>query len=94
VSESGDYRICFDNSASRFSSKVVFFDLIIEAADDDEDGDADNEEEAELRRIFGAGAGQAEAYEMQVKFLSMLVQEDTYTVSVLYGFLTLSQFQF
>ena len=28
--EAGDYQICFDNSFSRFSEKIVFFEVIIE----------------------------------------------------------------
>lgn len=28
--EEGDYQICFDNSFSRFSEKMVFFEVILE----------------------------------------------------------------
>ena len=28
----GDYKICFDNSASRFHSKIVYFEVIVERA--------------------------------------------------------------
>ena len=38
----GDYRFCFDNSFSRMSPKVVFFELIAERDDDDEDDDDDD----------------------------------------------------
>ncbi|XP_076841980.1 transmembrane emp24 domain-containing protein 1b [Brachyhypopomus gauderio] len=33
--EDGDYRICFDNSFSRFSEKMVFFEIIIEGTAND-----------------------------------------------------------
>ena len=32
----GDYKICFDNSASRFHSKIVYFEVIVESEDDDD----------------------------------------------------------
>uniref|UniRef100_A0A3Q3Q6C4 GOLD domain-containing protein n=1 Tax=Monopterus albus TaxID=43700 RepID=A0A3Q3Q6C4_MONAL len=35
----GDYQICFDNSFSRFSEKVVFFEIIIEGQGGDVGGD-------------------------------------------------------
>ena len=35
VEEAGDYKICFDNSISTYSNKLVFFELIVESADDD-----------------------------------------------------------
>lgn len=39
--EEGDYQICFDNTFSRFSEKMVFFEVILDnptngAAEDDE----------------------------------------------------------
>ena len=36
VDEAGDFKLCFDNSRSRFSDKIVFFELIVEG---DEDGE-------------------------------------------------------
>ncbi|KAF4075508.1 hypothetical protein AMELA_G00235220 [Ameiurus melas] len=33
--EAGDYQICFDNSFSRFSEKMVFFEVILENAAND-----------------------------------------------------------
>ena len=36
----GDYKFCFDNSFSRMSPKVVFFELITDH--DDEEGDDDD----------------------------------------------------
>lgn len=35
----GDYQICFDNSFSHFSEKMVFFEIIIEGQGGDVDGD-------------------------------------------------------
>lgn len=35
----GDYQICFDNSFSRFSEKMVFFEIIIEGQGGDVGGD-------------------------------------------------------
>ncbi|XP_026874673.1 transmembrane emp24 domain-containing protein 1b [Electrophorus electricus] len=43
--EYGDYRICFDNSFSRFSEKMVFFEIILESAAND---DGPNDEWAGL----------------------------------------------
>ncbi|KAG9337853.1 hypothetical protein JZ751_027504 [Albula glossodonta] len=37
--EEGDYRICFDNSFSRVSEKMVFFEVILEEQAGDSDGD-------------------------------------------------------
>ncbi|XP_020787097.1 transmembrane emp24 domain-containing protein 1b isoform X2 [Boleophthalmus pectinirostris] len=37
--EDGDYQICFDNSFSRFSEKLVFFEIIIEGRGGDVGGD-------------------------------------------------------
>lgn len=36
--EEGDYEICFDNSFSRFSEKMVFFEIIIEGQGGDVGG--------------------------------------------------------
>ncbi|XP_066842597.1 transmembrane emp24 domain-containing protein 1 [Anser cygnoides] len=38
--EAGDYKLCFDNSFSTISEKLVFFELIFDSAQDD-DGDGD-----------------------------------------------------
>ncbi|XP_008102024.2 transmembrane emp24 domain-containing protein 1 [Anolis carolinensis] len=35
--ESGDYKLCFDNSFSTISEKLVFFELIFDSPQDDED---------------------------------------------------------
>ncbi|XP_062454321.1 transmembrane emp24 domain-containing protein 1 [Rhea pennata] len=43
--EAGDYKLCFDNSFSTISEKLVFFELIFDSAQDDDD-DADNWMEA------------------------------------------------
>lgn len=37
--EEGDYQICFDNSFSRFSEKMVFFEIIVEGRGGDVGGD-------------------------------------------------------
>ncbi|XP_069694045.1 transmembrane emp24 domain-containing protein 5 [Periplaneta americana] len=37
LSEDGDYRMCWDNTFSHFNSKTVFFEIIVEDADDDKD---------------------------------------------------------
>ncbi|XP_010219242.1 PREDICTED: transmembrane emp24 domain-containing protein 1-like [Tinamus guttatus] len=39
--EAGDYRLCFDNSFSAVSEKLVFFELLLDGAHGDEDGDGD-----------------------------------------------------
>ncbi|XP_058495856.1 transmembrane emp24 domain-containing protein 1b [Solea solea] len=39
--EQGDYQICFDNSFSRFSEKMVFFEIIIEGQAGDVAGEDD-----------------------------------------------------
>ncbi|KAL8617630.1 hypothetical protein ACOMHN_038022 [Nucella lapillus] len=48
----GEYKICFDNSFSRMSPKVVFFELIADHGDnddDDDDGDDWNIDMAEIK---------------------------------------------
>jgi hypothetical protein len=35
--EAGDYRLCFDNSFSTISEKLVFFELIFDSLQDDEE---------------------------------------------------------
>ncbi|XP_067170732.1 transmembrane emp24 domain-containing protein 1 [Apteryx mantelli] len=37
--EAGDYKLCFDNSFSTISEKLVFFELIFDSAQDDDDAD-------------------------------------------------------
>lgn len=37
--QEGDYEICFDNSFSRFSEKMVFFEIIVEGQGGDVGGD-------------------------------------------------------
>lgn len=35
--EAGDYKLCFDNSFSTISEKLVFFELIFDSLQDDEE---------------------------------------------------------
>lgn len=44
--ESGEFQFCIDNTFSRFSNKVVFFELVLYGVEeeDTDDGDADTEE--------------------------------------------------
>ncbi|XP_020850687.1 transmembrane emp24 domain-containing protein 1 [Phascolarctos cinereus] len=39
--EFGDYKLCFDNSFSTISEKLVFFELIFDSLQDEEDSDGD-----------------------------------------------------
>ncbi|TRY65889.1 hypothetical protein DNTS_022757, partial [Danionella cerebrum] len=39
--EEGDYRICFDNSFSRISEKMVYVEVLTDASQDDEEEDED-----------------------------------------------------
>ncbi|CAK6968372.1 transmembrane emp24 domain-containing protein 1b [Scomber scombrus] len=39
ATEEGDYQICFDNTFSRFSEKMVFFEIILEGQGGDVGGD-------------------------------------------------------
>ncbi|NXW55429.1 TMED1 protein, partial [Eurystomus gularis] len=39
--EAGDYKLCFDNSFSTISEKLVFFELIFDSAQDEEDEEGD-----------------------------------------------------
>jgi len=39
VEEDGDYRLCFDNTASRWSDKTVWFEIQVEDPEDDYDDD-------------------------------------------------------
>ena len=36
IDASGDYKICFDNSVSRFHSKIVYFEVVVESDDEEE----------------------------------------------------------
>ncbi|KAI8784082.1 transmembrane emp24 domain-containing protein 5 [Biomphalaria glabrata] len=40
--QEGDYRICFDNTFSRFSNKLVFFEIYVEDGKDDDDDEEDD----------------------------------------------------
>ena len=67
--EAGDYRLCFDNSFSIFSSKTVFFDV---TTDNGEDAGHDGEDEnnnawGELDKEFYAGLREEEIYDIQVQ---------------------------
>ncbi|KAJ0169739.1 hypothetical protein K1T71_014345 [Dendrolimus kikuchii] len=62
----GDYRFCFDNSFSTFSTKTVFFDILIESEDTD-DKDYDTDKEMELGTA-------AETYMMRVSDISESVK--------------------
>lgn len=60
VQETGDYRICFDNVHHSFSSKTVYFEVIIESGNDEED-DFDPS-------IYGGNVFKdAEEYDMKVE---------------------------
>lgn len=60
VDEAGDYKICFDNTLSRFSPKIVFFEVIIESEGGD-DG-----QEAGFGELF-QGIPESGDYDLQVK---------------------------
>uniref|UniRef100_A0A8C0BZ63 Transmembrane p24 trafficking protein 1 n=1 Tax=Buteo japonicus TaxID=224669 RepID=A0A8C0BZ63_9AVES len=45
--EAGDYKLCFDNSFSTISEKLVFFELIFDSAQEEEE-EEEEEEEAEI----------------------------------------------
>ena len=62
VKESGDYKICFDNSLSRFSGKIVFFEIIVESNEDDEKDD-------EVGVIFAGQEKESELYDVKVRIL-------------------------
>ena len=59
VDESGDYKICFDNMYSRFSPKIVFFEIIVESEGDDDLEDGFGE-------LF-KGVPETDQYEIQVR---------------------------
>ncbi|NXP82438.1 TMED1 protein, partial [Ramphastos sulfuratus] len=42
--EPGDYRLCFDNSFSTISEKLVFFELIFDSAQEEEEEEEEEEE--------------------------------------------------
>lgn len=65
VREAGDYQICFDNTISRFSPKVIFFELLVE-----KEGDDDDEDDGEIKQIFTGVA--EEQYDMKVTTFSLL----------------------
>ena len=43
MEEDGDYRLCFDNTASRWSDKTVWFEIQVEDPEDDYDTDDDKD---------------------------------------------------
>lgn len=50
----GDYKVCFDNSFSTFSNKVVFFEIFIEDGRDSDDEDEDSEHRLAMREDYKA----------------------------------------
>ena len=49
----GDMKLCLDNTFSRFSNKLVFFEIISDDAEDEEDPDVFGEEaREELQQIM------------------------------------------
>ncbi|KAG0721919.1 Transmembrane emp24 domain-containing protein 1 [Chionoecetes opilio] len=52
ITEEGDYRICWDNSFSHFSTKTVFFGITIESDDDDDLWDDGLEETITAEEIY------------------------------------------
>ena len=60
VDETGDFKICFDNTLSRFSAKVVYFEVIVEGQDDGNGSD-------DINRIFaGLDQREKEIYDVKV----------------------------
>uniref|UniRef100_T1JJH8 GOLD domain-containing protein n=1 Tax=Strigamia maritima TaxID=126957 RepID=T1JJH8_STRMM len=61
ASEFGDYKMCFDNSFSHISTKVIYFEMIIE---DDDDDDEDEEKltpkKSELDDVYPVGVDDIE----------------------------------
>ncbi|OBS79453.1 hypothetical protein A6R68_18204 [Neotoma lepida] len=49
--EAGDYRLCFDNSFSTISEKLVFFELIFDSFQDEEEARDRNLQEDNLERV-------------------------------------------
>ncbi|KAM9214322.1 transmembrane emp24 domain-containing protein 1 [Leptosomus discolor] len=45
--EAGDYKLCFDNSFSTISEKLVFFELLFDSAQEEDEEEEDDEEEEE-----------------------------------------------
>lgn len=59
IDASGDYKICFDNSLSRFHPKIIYFEVVVESEGDD---DAD-----EFGNIEGIERGDDGDYGADVK---------------------------
>eukprot|EP00096_Caligus_rogercresseyi_P009891 TRINITY_DN3460_c0_g1_i2.p1 TRINITY_DN3460_c0_g1~~TRINITY_DN3460_c0_g1_i2.p1 ORF type:complete len:232 (-),score=74.48 TRINITY_DN3460_c0_g1_i2:231-926(-) len=53
VDASGDYKLCFDNTHSRFANKIVFFELIIDADGGEEDEDSEADEGLRIKNDEG-----------------------------------------
>lgn len=62
----GDYQICFDNSFSHFSEKMVFFEIIVEGQAGDTAGDED-----------WAGLGEADGNLLEYKLDDIRVRRST-----------------
>ncbi|KAH9510395.1 Transmembrane emp24 domain-containing protein 5 [Bulinus truncatus] len=66
-SQEGDYRVCFDNSFSRFSNKLVFFEIFVE------DGKDDDDEEEEKDKLTFEGENVQEQLDMTIEeFMGIL----------------------
>lgn len=74
ASQDGDYRFCFDNSFSTFSTKTVFFDILVET-EESEDKDYDTDKEMELGIA-------ADSYLMRVSDISESVKRMSERISL------------
>ncbi|KAM6233266.1 transmembrane emp24 domain-containing protein 1 [Porphyrio hochstetteri] len=62
--EAGDYKLCFDNSFSTISEKLVFFELLLDSAGGDEEEEEEEEEEGDG---WGEAAGPEDTLDVKIE---------------------------
>lgn len=63
--EDGDYKICFDNTFSHISTKVIYFEIIVEMEDEDDDSWDENS--------IPRGITPEEIYEMRIEEIEEVI---------------------
>lgn len=76
ISQEGDYRICWDNTFSHFSTKTVFFGITIESDDDDDLWDDGLDETITAEEI----------YEMKIEDIKVGMPIWTFSLCILQSF--------
>ncbi|XP_044734919.1 transmembrane emp24 domain-containing protein 5 [Chrysoperla carnea] len=70
IKTTGDYKFCFDNTFSRYNSKAVFFELVIEDANAEENDKWDDN----LNADFLDGLTKEEVYDMKMSDIQDVIE--------------------